>query len=199
MDRSSHSLSFSPSCSPFPTYTAAFQATVKPIQKGIRIHFHWKHFVLSYHLLLYQPPNPHMPFLWSLVSHIWKPRIFGHCVLQRSLRELLFFTSNSPLKTCAYAYGPNSLDNINLNVFFFSLCQCQINSKDPSCASDTHFHCFYGKRAYSIPRSFSRSRYAFAAGGSSLSSPASPEPLFFFYQGSKGWFSANTWWRVSPS
>lgn len=131
MDRSSHSLSFSPSCSPFPTYTAAFQATVKPIQKGIRIHFHWKHFVLSCHLLLYQPPNPHMPFLWSLVSHIWKPRVFGHCVLQRSLRELLFFTSNSPLKTCAYAYDPNSLDNIDLNVFFFLYASAKLILKIP--------------------------------------------------------------------
>lgn len=119
MDHSSHSLSFSPSCSSFPTFpTISFQATVKPIQKGIRIHFHEKRFVLSCHLLLYQPPNPHVPFPWFSVSHIRKLKVFFCCTVKRSLRELLFFTSNSPLlKQVLNAYSP--LYNANLNLLFF--------------------------------------------------------------------------------
>lgn len=118
MDHSSHSLSFSPSCSSFPTYTISFQATVKPIQKGIRIHFHEKRFVLSCHLLLYQPPNPHVPFPWFSVSHIGKLKVFFCCTVKHSLHELLFFTSNSPLlKQVLNAYSP--LYNANLNLPFF--------------------------------------------------------------------------------
>lgn len=118
MDHSSHSLSFSPSCSSFPTYTISFQATVKPIQKGIRIHFHEKRFVLSCHLLLHQPPNPHVPFPWFSVSHIRKLKVFFCCTVKRSLRELLFFMSNSSLlKQVLNAYSP--LYNANLNLLFF--------------------------------------------------------------------------------
>ena len=154
--------------------------------------------MLSCHLLLYQPPNPHMPFPWSSVSRIRKLKVFFRCTMKHSLHELLFFMSTSPLpKQVVNAYGPNpcSLCSADLNLLFY-MPVANLILKVPHALQILTFIVFMGSMAVSSPlcstiicsltkggprlpdcapalshRSCSGSHYPFIAGINNLSSP----------------------------